>query len=275
VCAFGAERICALPAPLGHRRGSDAGDLCQRRSRANHSRVETVEDEKSIPLERPKELYVAQERIEAAETGAQKPACYGYAHRKIRMSGRDNGKKVRRTRGSASGKRKKAATTGVNGKWFTTIPSAMNELLTLEVTVKVLSTSVDHCAASDDADGTSVAKAATSPAASSARSACAEAADERNVEEAVPRVLSEREELPPGVGEMPEDRAAFAKAVFARVDLVAAWTKQVNSDDEKTVQRAIEKLDEMRYECNSARNEERQQGVEIEVPTRMGLRSTN
>jgi hypothetical protein len=171
------------------------------------------------------------------------------------MSKRDEGK-VRRTRGSASGKRKKA-TTCVNGKWFTSIPSAMNELLTLEVTVKVLPTLVEHLAASDDASGTSVAKAATSPAAGAAHSAYAEAADERNVEEAVPCVPSEEQKLPPGEGEMPEDRAAFAKAVFARVDLVAAWAKQVNSDDEKTVQRAIEKLDEMRY-ANIGGNEQEQ-----------------
>lgn len=91
----------------------------------------------------------------------------------------------------------------------------------------------------------------------------------------MPRVLSEGKKLPAGIGEMPEDRAAFARAVFAQVDLVGAWAKQVNSDDEKIVQRAIEKLDEMRYESNSARTEERQQGVEIEVPARMGYQSTN
>lgn len=188
------------------------------------------------------------------------------------MSKGDEGK-VRRTRGSASGRHCKITIT-IDGKrkCFRHTAKAISELT---VSVTAGSAGRDHNAASDDADGTSAAMAATSPAASSGRFAYAEAADERNVEEAVPRVPSEPKKLPPGIGEMPEDRAAFARAVFARVDLVAAWAKQVNSDDEKTVQRAIEKLDEMRYECNSAPNEERQQGVEIEVPVRMGHRSAN
>ncbi|HEY2353232.1 MAG TPA: hypothetical protein VGH83_12015 [Candidatus Acidoferrum sp.] len=72
----------------------------------------------------------------------------------------------------------------------------------------------------------------------------------------MPCVPSEREKLPPGKGEMPEGRVAFAEAVFARVDLVEAWTRLVNSDDGKIAQRALEKLDEMKYQRDDGRDEE-------------------
>lgn len=142
----------------------------------------------------------------------------------------------------------------------------MNELLTLELTVKVLPTSVDHYAASDDADGTSAAKAATSPAASSARSVCAEAADERNAEEAVPCVPSEEDELPPGVGELPEDGHGFVQEVHALVNLHAVWARLLKAKDLKISQRAAEKLIELDYDRRAGREEPRL--VDSGVPAR-------
>ncbi len=66
---------------------------------------------------------------------------------------------------------------------------------------------------------------------------------------------------------MLENREAFVAAVHARVDLVAAWEKQVRSKDEKIVQRALEKLDEMGHERRGSQGEERLE-VEIDVPPR-------
>lgn len=91
----------------------------------------------------------------------------------------------------------------------------------------------------------------------------------------MPRVLSEREklqtefeDLPRGGGDLPEGRADFAAAVNMRVDLVTAWERLVRSGDEKVSQRALEKLDEMKYDGSAAGNEEPRQ-VEILVPPRI------
>jgi hypothetical protein len=153
--------------------------------------------------------------------------------------------RVRRTRGPASGQAREY-TIRLGGKCHFTFVSASN----------AMSSRFDRAAASDDAGEKSAAKAATSPAAGTDRHACADVAESRSVKEAKPRVPSEHEKLPPGIGAMPENRAAFAEAVFARVDLVAAWTRLVNCEDAKIVQRALEKLDEMKYEGSSARNDE-------------------
>lgn len=181
------------------------------------------------------------------------------------MSKRDEGK-VRRTRGSASGKHCKVAIT-IDGKrqYYRHMARAINELA---VDVTTGAADRDHYAASDDADGTSAAKAATSPAAGTARPACADAANERDVEEAVPCVLSEEDELPPGVGELPMDGHGFVQEVHALVNLHAVWARLVKAKDLKIVQRAAEKLIELDYLRGAARNEDRQQGVEIEVPAR-------
>jgi hypothetical protein len=152
--------------------------------------------------------------------------------------------RVRRTRGPASVKRTKT-TTAINGEWYPTLQAALN----------ALSASVRQLAASVDASGASAATAANSPAAGTDHRACAEVAGSRNRKEAKPRVPSEHEKVPPGMGAMPENRAAFAEAVFARVDLVGAWTRLVNCEDEKIVQRALEKLDEMKYEASASSDE--------------------
>jgi len=151
--------------------------------------------------------------------------------------------RVRRTRGPASGQAREY-TIRLGGECHFTFTSASN----------AMPSRFDRPAASDDAGEKSAAKAATSPAAGTDRHACADAAGRRSVKEANPRVPSEKERLPPDIGTMPEDRAAFAEAVFTRVDLVAAWTRLVNSEDEKIVQRVLEKLDEMKYEDCGARD---------------------
>ena len=100
------------------------------------------------------------------------------------------------------------------------------------------------------------------------------------LEEAKPRVPSEREkmpketeDLPGGVEKLPEDHYDFAEAVHARVDLVRAWVRLVRSADEKVSQRALEKLDEMKYAGDSDGDEARQ--MEILVPPRMRPLATN
>jgi hypothetical protein len=187
------------------------------------------------------------------------------------MSG-DGVEKVRRTRGSAS-ERLGKATVWINDERFSTPIAAANGWPSeVTMTLRLRLGGNQRDAASDDAGGTTAAEAATSPAAGTGRPAYAEVAHERPAKEAKSRVLSETAmnkgaELPAGDGEMPEDRAAFVEAVFARVNLVAAWERQVRSADEKIAQRALEKLDEMRYERRDAAAEERQQ-VEIEVTPR-------
>jgi len=170
------------------------------------------------------------------------------------MSRHDAEGKVRRTRGSASKKRKKG-TTCVNGEWFPTLMAAINFLSTLGTAINGLSSSLAHCAASDDEGGSSAAKTATSRAVRADHFACAEAAGELNVKEARPRVPSELEdegetpgELPAGESELPADSRTFVAQVNARVDLRAAWERLVRAKDLKIAQRALEKLSELDYE---------------------------
>lgn len=176
------------------------------------------------------------------------------------------GEKVRRTRGSASGKRGNA-TVWINGRRFRTMPAAANGWPSATVNVQVQLSGNPCGAASDDAGGRTAAEAATSPADGTGRRAYAEVAQERPAREARSRVLSEAAvnkgaELPAGEAELPADRSAFALAVHARVNLVAAWERLVRSGDEKIAQRALEKLDEMGYERRKDEGEER---MEIDV----------
>ena len=150
----------------------------------------------------------------------------------------------------------------------------------MAVTVEVLPTSFDGRAASDDEGGRSAAQAATSPVARTDHLACADVAGGGTGKEAKPRVLSEcekmpkeTEDLPGGVEKLPEDHYDFAEAVHARVDLVRAWVRLVRSADEKVSQRALEKLDEMKYAGDSDGDEPRQ--MEILVPPRIRPLATN
>lgn len=162
--------------------------------------------------------------------------------------------KVRRTHGSASKKRKRG-TTGVNGEWFPTLTAAINFLSTLGAAINGLSSSLAHCAASEDEGGSSAAKTATSRAVRADHFACAEAAGESSVKEAKPCVPSELEdgddtsgELPSGESELPADSRTFVAQVNARVDLRAAWERLVRAKDLKIAARALEKLSELDYE---------------------------
>ncbi len=128
-----------------------------------------------------------------------------------------------------------------------------------------LSLTFDCSAGSDDASGTSDAKAATFPAVSTDHLACADLAGERTGKEAMPRAPSEKEklddesdgDLPAGQGELPADGRGFVALVNARVDLCAAWERLVRAKDLKISQRALEKLSELDYDQNISNGESR------------------
>jgi hypothetical protein len=192
--------------------------------------------------------------------------------RVIKMSKQGAEGKVRRTHGSASKKRKKG-TTCVNGEWFPTLMAAINFLSTLGTAINGLSSSLAHCAASDDEGGSSAAKTATSRAVRADHFACAEVAGEPSVKEAKPCVPSESEderetsgELPAGESELPEDSRAFVAQVNARVDLRAAWERLVRAKDLKIAARALEKLSELDYERSGG--EETRRVFSSEAPPR-------
>jgi hypothetical protein len=179
------------------------------------------------------------------------------------MNDRSIQQKVRRTRGSASGGGRKF-TTCVNGVWFLSLPEAAERWPPARVTVQ-LSLTFDCCAGSDDACGTSGAKAATFPAVSTDHLACADLAGERTGKEAMPRAPSEKErlddesdcDLPVGQSELPADSRGFVALVHARVDLCAAWEQLVRAKDLKISQRALEKLSELGYDQDVSNGEAR------------------
>ena len=139
-------------------------------------------------------------------------------------------------------------------------------------------------AASVDARGDSDARATVTPAASTDREACAEAALTLNggkrpgqiegqsrargtqPHEAVaePRVSGDQKELaenpkerlPGGDAPLPDDIADFVDEVHARVDLFEVLSRLLNSEDEKVKQRALERILEMKYGKSSASSEE-------------------
>jgi hypothetical protein len=156
------------------------------------------------------------------------------------MQTRDGEEKVRRTRGSAPVKRCRL-TIRVNGKRV------------CSYSFEKLANELDFChepeAASDDAGGATVVKAATSPAAGKVRPACAEVAQEEDGKGAKPRVPSEGDFLPAGTGELPGDGAEFVRLVDARVSLAAGYERLVRSSDLKISQRALEKLSELSYKA--------------------------
>jgi hypothetical protein len=115
-------------------------------------------------------------------------------------------------------------------------------------------------AASDGANGTSAAMAATSAAAGTDRQAHAEVAGSQSAgsEEAAangagPRPSGEgnkkgnRKKFPPGIEELPADGIGFVDEMHARVDFWEVGKKLLHSKDEKIMQRAWERLLEMKY----------------------------
>lgn len=176
--------------------------------------------------------------------------------------GEHDSTKVRRTRGPASEKRGKV-TVRINGQSFSKPVKAINHMATLEINFRLMPTDVDHGAASVEAGGPSVAKAANSPAAGTDHPAYAEVASDRTEQEAERRVPSEPEEvrgvveeLPAGQGEMPADSRSFVAQVNARVDLCAAWERLVRAKDLKISQRALEKLSELDFKLSTSSSDE-------------------
>ena len=126
-------------------------------------------------------------------------------------------------------------------------------------------------AASDDASGASVASAAFSSAAGTAREACAEAAPPH------PNGAVHQEDgknskgkgksriVPPGEGPLPENPGEFVEEIHRRIDLFRVWQVLLKSKDTKIKQRAVEKLTEMRYKGAAALTEDPQQII-IDMP---------
>ena len=75
------------------------------------------------------------------------------------------------------------------------------------------------------------------------------------------------DDLPPGQEELPADGRAFVAEIHRRVDLRAAWEKQVRSEDPKIRQRALEKLAELDYKNRPAKADDNEE-CEFIVPPR-------
>jgi len=126
-------------------------------------------------------------------------------------------------------------------------------------------------AASDDASGASVASAAFSSAAGTAREACAEAAPPH------PNGAVHQEDgknskgkgksriVPPGEGPLPANPGDFVEEIHKRIDLFKIWQGLLQNGDDKIKQRAVEKMTEMRYKGAAALDEEPQRIV-IDMP---------
>ena len=126
-------------------------------------------------------------------------------------------------------------------------------------------------AASDDASGASVASAAISAAAGTARDAHAHAApphpngakdpeDDKNSKD-----KDKSKIVPPGEGPLPASPGDFVEEIHKRIDLFKIWQRLLKSKDNKIKQRAVEKLTEMRYKGAAALAEDSQQII-IDMP---------
>jgi len=115
-------------------------------------------------------------------------------------------------------------------------------------------------AASDGANGTSAAMAATSAVAGTDRQAHAEVAGSQSAGSENPRVngaaprpsgegkkKKKGKEFPPGTEELPADGIGFVDEMHARADFWEVGKRLLNSKDEKIMQRAWERLLEMKY----------------------------
>jgi hypothetical protein len=141
----------------------------------------------------------------------------------------------------------------------------------------------DH-AASDDASGVSVARAAAHPAAaglhlqaSTDREAYAEVAppapNETAQQQAAPRGRTSRKkkkeeteekprkELPRGEYPLPDNPAAFVQEIHRKIDLIEVWHSLLRNTDEKIKQRAVERLTAMLYDDDAIFGDESQQIV--------------
>ncbi len=126
-------------------------------------------------------------------------------------------------------------------------------------------------AASDDASGASVASAAISAAAGTARDAHAHAVPPRpngaphQEDDKNSKDTGKSKIVPPGEGPLPATPADFVEEIHKRIDLFKIWQGLLQNEDDKIRQRAVEKVTEMRYKGAAALEEEPQQIV-IDLP---------
>jgi hypothetical protein len=137
-------------------------------------------------------------------------------------------------------------------------------------------------AASDDANGATVANTASSAiAAGTDREACAEVAPFRPngaAHHSSPKMPtasnkgSEKKEVPPGEHPLPDDPAEFVEEIHRKIDLTEVWHALLGSTDEKIKQRAVEKLTEIRYKGATALADEPSQVV-IDIDSAVARRA--
>jgi hypothetical protein len=126
-------------------------------------------------------------------------------------------------------------------------------------------------AASDDASGASVANAAASTAAGTARNAYAEVAPPHPNGAAngslagMPKGEGDKDKIPPGEGPLPLSPGEFVDEIHQRIDLFEVWKDLLESKDDKIKQRAAERLTDLRYKGAAAPTEESQQII-IDIP---------
>jgi hypothetical protein len=126
-------------------------------------------------------------------------------------------------------------------------------------------------AASDDASGASVANAAASTAAGTAREACADPAPPHPNGAANGSLAGTsngedgNDKIPPGEGPLPSNPGEFVEEIHRRIDLFKVWQSLLQSKDDKIKQRAVERLTDLRYKGTAALAEESQQII-IDIP---------
>jgi len=126
-------------------------------------------------------------------------------------------------------------------------------------------------AASDDANGCSVASAAITAVAGADREACAEVAPPRSngklrAAAGNPRNHNDDpEKIPGGEFSLPANPGEFVEEIHSRIDLFEVWLTLLRAKDEKIRQRAAEKMTEMRYKGAAAMAEEPQRII-IDMP---------
>ncbi len=133
-------------------------------------------------------------------------------------------------------------------------------------------------AASDGASGVPVASAATPAAAGADREAYAEAAPPPPNGEAhdtagkKPDPKKKQEQTPGGEFPLPANAGEFVEEIHRRTDLFVVWKKLLNSKDPKIMQRAVERLAELRYKTGADDTEEPQQIV-IDIDSAVARRA--
>ena len=166
---------------------------------------------------------------------------------------------VRRTRGSSP-----QETGGANGQGLPAqagsnghaAPAAEHDRERTGANGQAKRSSPNGKAASDDASGLTAAMAQNSAAAGTDRYACAEVAEPLHAApqagaaaETGSRVAGEGKDapIPPGSEPLPEDGMTFVDAMHERIDLWEVGKKLMQNGDAKIVQRAWERLLEMKY----------------------------